>query len=79
MLKKKVDDKGNETGEYINNLALVYYVSFDNTHNFSLRSNKDNPKSLDVSKVAKIKGGGGHKHAAGFSIDTKNNKITNND
>ena len=33
---------------------------------FSLRSNADNPKSWDVSKIAELFDGGGHKHSAGF-------------
>ena len=33
---------------------------------FSLRSNKENPKAEDVSRIAALYGGGGHKHAAGF-------------
>jgi oligoribonuclease NrnB/cAMP/cGMP phosphodiesterase (DHH superfamily) len=34
---------------------------------YSLRSDGDNPNSIDVSEVAKMMGGGGHKNAAGFS------------
>jgi oligoribonuclease NrnB/cAMP/cGMP phosphodiesterase (DHH superfamily) len=36
--------------------------------NFSLRSDADNPGSIDVSMIAKEFGGGGHKNAAGFRV-----------
>jgi uncharacterized protein len=35
---------------------------------FSLRSD---PQGIDVSEIAKIYGGGGHQHAAGFKIDSE--------
>jgi oligoribonuclease NrnB/cAMP/cGMP phosphodiesterase (DHH superfamily) len=37
--------------------------------NWSLRSDQYNPLAVDVSEIAKSFGGGGHKHAAGFSIN----------
>lgn len=46
-----------------------FAASYSDTHNkriFSLRSNKD---GADVAYIADLYGGGGHKHAAGFSID----------
>jgi len=50
--------------------VITYYDS-EKTRNFSLRSNKDNPNAVDVSKIAVKYGGGGHKHAAGFKIERK--------
>ena len=44
--------------------AAVYYL-LKNSVGFSLRSDKN---GVDVSQVARYFGGGGHKHAAGFSI-----------
>lgn len=44
--------------------AITYWDRNDCT-SFSLRSSKD---GLDVSEIAKKFGGGGHKHAAGFTI-----------
>lgn len=35
---------------------------------YSMRSNADNPRHVDVSEIAKKYGGGGHKHAAGFKV-----------
>jgi len=37
---------------------------------FGLRSNADDPKAADVSLIATAYGGGGHKHAAGFRVDS---------
>jgi oligoribonuclease NrnB/cAMP/cGMP phosphodiesterase (DHH superfamily) len=41
---------------------------------FSLRSTSD---GIDVSRIAQIFGGGGHTHAAGFSIDISTSSIEN--
>lgn len=46
--------------------AVYYYDGERNKWCFSLRSNGD----FDVSTIAKTYGGGGHKNAAGFEIDT---------
>ncbi len=60
--------------------SMTYYDNLSNqTRHFSLRSNND----VDVSKIAKIYGGGGHKNSAGFIISLQNgvkliNKILNN-
>ena len=40
---------------------------------FSLRSSAENPSALDVSEIAEQYGGGGHKHAAGFSMSLTHN------
>jgi nanoRNase/pAp phosphatase (c-di-AMP/oligoRNAs hydrolase) len=45
--------------------AATYYVDKDGMYNFSLRSSED---GIDVSEIAKVYGGGGHKHAAGFKV-----------
>lgn len=44
--------------------AVCYYDSPDG-RNFSLRSKET---GIDVSEIAKMYGGGGHKHAAGFKV-----------
>jgi nanoRNase/pAp phosphatase (c-di-AMP/oligoRNAs hydrolase) len=44
--------------------AATYYDT-DKSRVFSLRSSKG---GVDVGEVAKLFGGGGHKHAAGFSV-----------
>jgi oligoribonuclease NrnB/cAMP/cGMP phosphodiesterase (DHH superfamily) len=41
------------------------YWDTPNGRTFGLRSQKD---GLDVSEIAKYYGGGGHKHAAGFTV-----------
>lgn len=46
--------------------ALIWYVAADNKVKCSLRSNGD----YDVSAIAKVFGGGGHRNAAGFETDT---------
>jgi hypothetical protein len=43
--------------------AAVWYDDRNGVRRWSLRSDED---GLDVSKIAKAYGGGGHKHAAGF-------------
>jgi len=45
-------------------VGATYYDRGDGRRIFSLRSTKDGP---DVSEIAKIYGGGGHRNAAGFS------------
>lgn len=47
-----------------NTFAASYYDT-ETQRIFSLRSN---PNGMDVSEIARQYGGGGHKHAAGFSI-----------
>lgn len=47
--------------------AATYYDTEHGRH-FSLRSHKDNPQAVDVSKIAFEYGGGGHKHASGFKV-----------
>ena len=44
------------------------YSDGEHARFFSLRSNKDNPNHVDVSKIAWGYGGGGHYHAAGFNV-----------
>lgn len=43
--------------------AAAYWDEADDVRRWSLRSAKD---GIDVSEIAKLYGGGGHKHAAGF-------------
>ena len=45
--------------------GACYFDRHDGKRQFSLRST---PEGIDVSEVAKLFGGGGHKHAAGFEL-----------
>jgi len=47
--------------------AAAYYVKSGKTF-FSLRSDEN---GIDVSKISEMFGGGGHKHASGFSLASK--------
>lgn len=47
--------------------AATYYDNNKGQRVFSLRSSKEH--GIDVSAIAKAYGGGGHRHAAGFSVD----------
>jgi len=51
--------------------AVSYFDRSDGYRQFSLRSRG----GFDVSKVAKMFGGGGHKAAAGFQIKQENSKV----
>lgn len=46
--------------------AVGWFATAKGTYRYSLRSD---PPGLDVSEIAKLFGGGGHKHAAGFEVD----------
>jgi nanoRNase/pAp phosphatase (c-di-AMP/oligoRNAs hydrolase) len=46
--------------------AVGWFATARGTYRYSLRSD---PQGLDVSAIAKLFGGGGHKHAAGFEVD----------
>lgn len=48
-------------------IGITYYDS-EKHREFSLRSDKSNPEWKDVSAIAKMFGGGGHTHAAGFKV-----------
>lgn len=54
--------------------AIGYYITEDKII-FSLRSTQE---GIDVSEIAKQYGGGGHKHAAGFSLPFSITSILNN-
>lgn len=47
--------------------AATYYINSEEECVFSLRSKEG---GVDVSEVAKLYGGGGHKHAAGFKLES---------
>lgn len=51
-----------------NHPFVVIYYDVQEQRRYSLRSSKDNPEHLDVAELAKVHGGGGHKHAAGFVL-----------
>lgn len=53
--------------------AATYFIAADGSRSFSLRSDKDDPNAVDVSKIAVTFGGGGHKNAAGFRADSDTN------
>jgi oligoribonuclease NrnB/cAMP/cGMP phosphodiesterase (DHH superfamily) len=50
--------------------AATYYDSAAGWRQYSLRSDANDPKALDVSKIAERFGGGGHKNASGFRIQS---------
>jgi hypothetical protein len=52
-----------------NPLVDIPYFWHNPGWNYSIRSDKDNLRALDVGDLAKSFGGGGHKHAAGFSVE----------
>lgn len=53
--------KGQPFGAY-------FWVNASGEYVFGLRSNKDEPQAVDVSKIAFAYGGGGHKNASGFRV-----------
>lgn len=58
-------DVGHELARASGTFALLWYINHDGKCLCSMRSVKD----FDVSAIAKVFGGGGHKNAAGFEID----------
>ena len=58
-------DVGHELANQSGTFGLLYYIDKDNRCKCSLRSNGD----YDVSAIAKAFCGGGHKNAAGFTVD----------
>lgn len=53
--------KGHPFGAY-------FWINKDGVYVFGLRSNADEPQSVDVAKIATAYGGGGHKNASGFRV-----------
>lgn len=53
--------------------AAMWCHSKDGSVKVSLRSDSSNPNAADVSEIAKVFGGGGHKHASGFVIKPDDN------
>jgi oligoribonuclease NrnB/cAMP/cGMP phosphodiesterase (DHH superfamily) len=51
--------------------SASYFLSADGTISFSLRSDKDDPEAVNVSLIAGMFGGGGHKNASGFRMDAR--------
>lgn len=60
-----ISEVGHELANKSETFGLIWYLNADNRANCSLRSNGD----YDVSALAKLFGGGGHKNAAGFNTD----------
>ena len=58
-------DLGHELANHSGTFGLVWSMAGDGQIHCSLRSNGD----YDVSAIAKVFGGGGHRNAAGFSTD----------
>jgi len=48
--------------------AALWFQNAEGEYIYSLRSDASNPEHVDVSVIAKLFGGGGHKHAAGFKV-----------
>lgn len=48
--------------------GVCYFINENGEYVYSLRSDND---GMDVSEIAKKYGGGGHKHAAGFTVSTR--------
>lgn len=48
--------------------AAMWFQDDTGGYVYSLRSSANNPAHVDVSAIAKLFGGGGHKHAAGFRV-----------
>lgn len=50
--------------------ALIWFENHKGEISYSLRSSSKSPICADVSEIAQAYGGGGHRHAAGFSSPT---------
>jgi oligoribonuclease NrnB/cAMP/cGMP phosphodiesterase (DHH superfamily) len=48
--------------------AAYFWMNKDGILVFGLRSTADEPQSVDVARIAKAYGGGGHKNASGFRV-----------
>lgn len=48
----------------------ICYWCVGSVYQYSLRSSEHNPDHVNVSEIATRFGGGGHRHAAGFRVDT---------
>lgn len=62
-----MSEVGHELANQSGTFGLIWYLGENGQAKVSLRSNGD----YDVSAIAKQFGGGGHKNAAGFSIDVQ--------
>ena len=63
-----VSDMGHYICEKLGyDIAWMYYVKKDDEGKFIQVNNLRSKKDIDVSEIAKIRGGGGHKNAAGFA------------
>ena len=60
-------DVGHELANQSGTFGLLWFIDKDNRCKCSLRSNGE----YDVSTIAKVFGGGGHRNAAGFTVDIK--------
>lgn len=62
-----MSEVGYELANKSESFGMIWYLGKNNEAKVSLRSNGD----YDVSAIAKAFGGGGHKNAAGFSVDVQ--------
>lgn len=62
---------GNELAK-THDVSLTYFENASGTYQFSLRSASE----IDVSEIAKVFGGGGHKNAAGFQLSLEKGRET---
>lgn len=62
-----MSEVGHELANKSGSFGMIWYLGGNNEAKVSLRSNGD----YDVSAIAKCFGGGGHKNAAGFSVDVQ--------
>ena len=60
-----MSEVGHELANKSESFGMIWYLGEENKAKVSLRSNGD----YDVSAIAKCFGGGGHRNAAGFSVD----------
>lgn len=66
-----ISEVGNVLASQYADIGLGWFERHDGLVQFSLRSNGD----IDVSKIATLHGGGGHKNAAGFQMTLKQSRI----
>lgn len=52
--------------------GAYFWLNAKGQYCFGLRSIAEDPKAVDVSLIATAYGGGGHKHASGFQVDSLN-------
>jgi oligoribonuclease NrnB/cAMP/cGMP phosphodiesterase (DHH superfamily) len=74
---KLVEMKSGES--FIYDYAYIWLLQPDGRVKVSLRANANNPNAADVSEVAKERGGGGHRNAAGYFTNLMEIAILNDE